>query len=70
MRETRTGFGAKVNKEAGKGFNPGQINAEGALQPDEDEDDEEVEDDGEDDGEEEGGVDVDEDEDEGSDHNF
>lgn len=28
MRETRTGFGAKVNK---KDYNPGQHNAEGGL---------------------------------------
>lgn len=68
MRETRTGFGAKVNKND---FKPGQHNAEGGLQPDEDDEDEDEEvddDDGEEDGQEDG-VDVDDDE-EGSDHNF
>lgn len=69
MRETRTGFGAKVNKND---FKPGQHNAEGGLQPDDDDedDDEEVDDDGEEGEDGEEGVDVDEDEDDGSDHNF
>lgn len=68
MRETKTGFGAKVNK---KEFNPGQHNAEGGLQPEDDDDDEEdVDDDGEEEEDGEEGVDVDEDEDDGSDHNF
>ena len=68
MRETRTGFGAKVKKE----FNPGQHNAEGGLQPEDDdeEEDEDVEDDGDDGDDGEEGVDVDEDEDAGSDHDF
>lgn len=74
MRETRTGFGAKMAKGGGKGdYQPGKHHeAEGGLQPDEDDDEdgEGVDDDeDEDDGEE--GVDVDDDEeDEGSDHNF
>jgi hypothetical protein len=70
MRETRTGFGAKVNK---KDYKAGaQIEAEGGLQPDDDdEEDEDVGEDEEDDDEEGDGVDVDDDdEDEGSDHNF
>mmetsp|Transcript_11983 Transcript_11983/g.11861 ORF Transcript_11983/g.11861 Transcript_11983/m.11861 type:complete len:278 (-) Transcript_11983:38-871(-) len=66
MRETRTGFGAKMNNK--KEFNPGQHNAEGGLQPDDDDSDDVEEDGEEDDGEE--GVDVDEDEEDGSDHNF
>lgn len=67
MRETRTGFGAKGAK---KEFNPGQHNAEGGLQPDDDEDDEDVDEDGEEEEDGEEGVDVEDDEDEGSDHNF
>lgn len=71
MRETRTGFGAKVNKGGKNDYQPGKHESEGGLQPGDDEDDEDVgeDEDEEDDGEE--GVDVDdEDEDEGSDHNF
>lgn len=67
MRETRTGFGAKGPK---KEFNPGMHNAEGGLQPDDDEDDEDVDEDGEEEEDGEEGVDVEDDEDEGSDHNF
>lgn len=70
MRETRTGFGAKVNK---KEFNPGQHSTEGGLQPDDDDDDEEeedVEEDGEDGEDGEEGIEVDDDEEDGSDHNF
>ena len=63
MRETRTGFGAKMNK----GYSPGEHQAEGGLQPDEDED-EEVGEDEDDEEEDDEGVEVDEDE--GSDHNF
>lgn len=66
MRETRTGFGAKVNK---KDYAPGQHEVEGGLQPDDD-DDEDVGDDEDEEEEGEDGVDVDEDEEEGSDHNF
>ena len=74
MRETRTGFGAKGgNGPMGgpkKEFNPGAHNAEGGLQPEDDDEDEDVEEvgDEEEDGEE--GVDVEDDEDDGSDHNF
>jgi hypothetical protein len=72
MRETRTGFGAKVNKSGNQkqDYKPGHHEAEGGLQPEEDDDEDVGEDDEEDeDGEE--GVDVDdEDDDEGSDHNF
>lgn len=66
MRETRTGFGAKVKKE----FNPGLHNAEGGLQPDDDEEDEDVEDDGDEEEDGEEGVDVEDEEDDGDDHNF
>ena len=69
MRETRTGFGAK-NAAAKKEFNPGQHNAEGGLQPEDDDEDEDVEEDGEEEDDGEEGVDVEDDEDEGSDHNF
>lgn len=67
MRETRTGFGAKVNK---KDYSPGQHAAEGGLQPDDDEDDEDLGDEDEDEEGGEEGIDVEDDDDEGSDHNF
>jgi hypothetical protein len=71
MRETRTGFGAKGGVAGPKKeFNPGQHNAEGGLQPDDEEEDEDVEEDGEEEDEDGEGVDVEDDEDEGSDHNF
>ena len=63
MRETKTGFGAKVKKE----YSPGQLAAEGGLEP-EDDDDDVGEDEDEEEGDEE--VDVDEDEDEGVDNRF
>lgn len=60
MRETKTGFGAKMG---------GGYAAQGGLQPDDDSDeDEEIDDDDEDEGDD--GIDQDEDDDEGSDHNF
>ena len=65
MRQTRTGFGAGMKKE----ISPGQHQAEGGLEPDDDEDEEEVGED-EDDEDQDEGNEIDEDEDEGSDHNF
>jgi len=60
MRETRTGFGKFGGK---KEYSPGQHNAEGGLQPDDDDEDEDVdEDEDEDDG-----IDQDDDEDDGQD---
>ena len=58
MRSTKTGFGAKMQ---------GQYNAEGGLQPEDDESEGGTDVEGDDDDE---GVDVDDDEDEESDHNF
>ena len=63
MRETRTGFGAKLKKD----YSPGEAAVEGGLQPD-DEEDEDVDEDEDDEVEE--GNEVEEDEEEGSDHNF
>lgn len=57
MRETKTGFGAKMQ-------GGGNYAAEGGLQPDDDESD------GEEDEEIDDGIDQDDDEDEESDHNF
>ena len=65
MRETKTGFGAKVKKD----YAPGHHEAEGGLQPDDDDDDEDVGEDEEDDDDGED-VDVDDDDDEGVDTNF
>ena len=65
MRETKTGFGAKLKK------GQGQLEAEGGLQPDDDDDDDDEEEIGDDDDEEgEDGVDIDEDDEEGSEHDF
>ena len=46
MRETRTGFGAKVKKD----MSPGQMQAVGGLEPDDDDEEEVGEDDEDDEG--------------------
>lgn len=64
MRETRTGFGAKMKND----YSPGQLEAKGGLQPDDD-DEEDVDGDEEEDDEEGDGIEIDEEEEE-EDHNF